>query len=320
MKRTAFTLSVALWLPIALAAHAADDPFARVPLLHDGSKADCRQYDQTIREFNEQASHYRKQEQEHQNAHRDQMQAQAMAQQQQMMAQYNAAMASGDYDAMRRLAQQQQRQALAASSSLGVGVNTQMQCLADLEAAYNRRVEDARAEVAKRVAPDADRLLATARRCAQPPGGLSNVDHNCVASAAQAYRAALVAAAPVFLSGVNDAIARYRAAANACLDQAYAAQRESAENNALLKPTLGSLPYQQSAERYETAREFAERAQASCNKVTQLLDNHGDQVFGADAPLIVYRSFTSQPTGASPAQKPDLGDAAKKALDSLFGK
>ncbi|MBX6421859.1 MAG: hypothetical protein IRZ06_12760, partial [Nevskia sp.] len=240
MKRIPLTLTAAPLLLAATAAFAGDDPFAQIPLLHDGSETDCQQYSETIRQLNQQASHYRALKEEYDRNHQDEMKAQAMAQQQQMMAQYNAAMASGDYSALAKIAQQQQQQqAMAANSGLSTGLNTQMQCLADLESAYNRRVEAARAEVAQRVAPDADRLLATARRCAQPPGGLSNVDHNCVASAAQAYRAALVAAAPVFLSGVNDAIARYRAAANACLDQAYAAQRESAENNALLKPTLG---------------------------------------------------------------------------------
>lgn len=320
MKRIPLTLTAAPLLLAATAAFAGDDPFAQIPLLHDGSNADCQQYSETIRQLDQQASHYRALKEEYDRNHQDEMKAQAMAQQQQMMAQYNAAMASGDYSALAKIAQQQQQQAMAANSGLSTGLNTQMQCLADLESAYNRRVEAARAEVAQRVAPDTDKLLAAARNCAQPSGSLNNVDRHCMAPAAQSYKTALAAAAPLYVSGINDAVTHYRSAANACLDKGYAAQRQSAERNALLKPTLGGLADQQNADRYDTARQFAERVQASCNQVAQLLNGPGDQPFGDHASLIVYRSFTSQPVGAHPAQKPDLGTATKKALDSLFGK
>jgi hypothetical protein len=307
---------------LVVGAARADDPFAQIPLLQDGSSADCARYGTVVDQLEQQRSAYEQKADQYQQDHQAEMQAAAQAQAAQMQAQVAAAMSSGNYAAIQQLSQQQ----AAMSAGMSGGMAAPAQCLSTLEGAFNGKLDQTRSAIAKRLAPDTDKFLAAAKACNTPAGSLNNVDHKCLAPAAGSYKTALAGAAPAYVAGINDGASQYKAQANACLDQAYAQQRSSYQNSPVLKSMVGGLASTQAADRYQNAANFAKRVQDSCQRVAGL-SSGADQPFGDDAPVLVYRSYTaSEVTRAYTAlprpgvpNSQDVHNAVNKALDSLFG-
>lgn len=305
LRLTALTLALAAGAP-SQGAFADDDPYAKIPLLKDGTDADCQRYGDVQDQLGQMQAHYSELKDQYDEDHQAQNEAQAQA----MAAKMQAQVMAGNYAAIQQL----QQQAMATSAGLTAGAAPQ--CLTDLETAYANGLDAARAAYAKKLAPDTDKYLSAAKGCGN--GALSGVDRACAQPAAQTYRAALRAALPGYVSGVNTVLAQYKSKASACLNQADAQTRNAYANNPMLKTQLPSIDYQQKADRYGKAEDFAGRIRQTCERIARFGADDDVQPVGADNTVVVYRSYTSAPRKANqPAAA--LADSAKKALGSLFG-
>ncbi|NGY05232.1 hypothetical protein [Solimonas terrae] len=305
LRLTALALAFAAGAPL-LSAFADADPYAQIPLLKDGTDDDCQRYGDIRNQLGQAQTHYDELKNQYDEDHQAQTEAQAQA----MAAKVQAQVMNGNYAAIQQLQQQ------AMASSAGLTAAAAPQCLSDLETGYANGLDAARAAYAKKLAPDTDKYLSAAESCGQ--GALNAVDRACAQPAAQAYRTALRAALPGYIGSVNAVLSQYKSKAPACLDQSDAQTRSAYADNPMLKPQLQGIGYQQKADRYEKAEDFAGRVQQVCERIGQLGTVDDVQPVNAENTVIVYRSYTSAPRKAEQAAA-KLTDSAKKALGSLFG-